>query len=107
MNNISVGDLVVVVRPDICCNNVESIGKIFTVQDISPGENNESFCIYCGKQSSNLLAWDSTDFNTCLGYDLDILQRIKPQKSEISDSELMKKMERKNESLFSISKISL
>lgn len=48
MNNIKVGDLVMVVKPTLCCGNPYSIGKLFTV--IENTIKQISYCIHCGEE---------------------------------------------------------
>jgi hypothetical protein len=45
MENISVGDLVMVVKPSICCRNKEMLGKTFTVTGYPI--YNKKQCIFC------------------------------------------------------------
>ena len=48
---ISVGDLVMVVKPKGCCGNTNSIGKIFTISDIQEGDN---YCRSCNSIRNSL-----------------------------------------------------
>jgi hypothetical protein len=45
MSNIKVGDLVMVVKPAVCCGSVNSIGRIFPVEGI---ERVYGQCAHCG-----------------------------------------------------------
>lgn len=45
--NISVGDLVVVVKPSTCCGSLKAVGKILTV--VNRGLTDRSKCTTCGK----------------------------------------------------------
>jgi len=42
---IKVGDLVMVVKPTVCCGNPAELGIIFTVAEIDSSESN---CVFCG-----------------------------------------------------------
>lgn len=47
--SIKSGDLVMVVKPALCCGSAGNIGRIFTVLEISHFEGR---CIYCGHVST-------------------------------------------------------
>lgn len=58
MSEIKVGDLVVVVKPTLCCGRGESVGKIFTVT----GFRKDHLCV-CGDRSSGTYAVMDDGFN--------------------------------------------
>lgn len=52
---IKVGDLVVVVRPQVCCGSTKRLGAIFTAEYITGGAN---YCANCETKFSNSVdAW--------------------------------------------------
>lgn len=53
MNDIKAGDLVVVVKPSLCCGRTKGIGRIFTVQAVSLGTLR---CTWCGFTSPVVVA---------------------------------------------------
>lgn len=71
MDDIQIGDLVMVVRPTECCKSLKGIGKIFTVEKVS-----RSFarCSECG----TLLYVFSAYFNEDKGYPVKRLKKIDP-----------------------------
>jgi hypothetical protein len=78
---ISVGDMVVVIKPDPCCGNWYSVGMIFTVHEIS--SSGRDFCVCCGELGHEMLAWNGdsrSESNEIQGFELDLLQKIRPVK---------------------------
>lgn len=51
---ITVGDLVMVIKPSPCCKNASDIGYIFEVKSIV---TNSGHCEYCGKKDESLVAY--------------------------------------------------
>jgi len=74
---ISVGDLVMVVKPSLCCGNNEYNGVIFLVAEIS---THLAACGVCGRESEELRAFKNDD----AGYLISRLKRIPPL-SELED----------------------
>jgi hypothetical protein len=48
--DIKAGDLVMVVRPNVCCGSTKYLGHVATVVDVAMGE--ASVCLYCGDTRS-------------------------------------------------------
>ena len=77
-SGIKAGDLVVVVKPSTCCDNSESIGKIFNVSKISL--NQEFQCEKCGA-----LGFSSEFYflkNEHAGHSMERVRKIEPLKEE-------------------------
>lgn len=70
---ISVGDLVVVVKPLYCCGADHGVGFHFVVRDIHPGQL--AYCQKCGKEDQLGDYADSGEAGWC---DLSRLKRIPP-----------------------------
>lgn len=49
------GDLVMVVKPQICCGNTANIGYVFRVLDLRVGR---SACVYCAKVETSMVVCD-------------------------------------------------
>lgn len=52
--NIKKGDLVMVVKPTLCCNSSSGIGLIFTVASTGYGWGK---CAYCSEESKRAIAF--------------------------------------------------
>ena len=78
--NISVGDLVMVVKSSFCCNDDAQNGRIFLVKEIS---SEYCTCGSCGKTSVGIRALRDEG----VGYLLERLVRIKPL-SELTSTEI-------------------
>jgi len=72
---ISVGDLVMVVRPTSCCGNSKNIGAVFIVDDIliNVGE-----CAYCSIKEAVACAFEPNWKYGMGAYSLNRLKRIDP-----------------------------
>jgi hypothetical protein len=70
---IKVGDLVVVVRPTLCCNDARGIGKIFTV--IGPARSESQQCSNCRRVFKTT---DEVTINNGFGIEKRRLKRIPP-----------------------------
>lgn len=78
LNKISAKDLVVVIKPSICCGNTNDLGYHFIVNSISQGN---TCCSTCGhRHNENLFtAWDTVNAKgEKTGYKLECLKRIPP-----------------------------
>ena len=67
---ISVGDLVQVVKPRVCCGDASGLGKVFKVGGFHTG----SFCMACGIVAVDV-AEIAGDFRSC---EISRLKRIPP-----------------------------
>lgn len=74
MNDIKAGDLVMVVKPTLCCGCTASIGTIFTVKKLICCE--EAQCFACGHTAPRVLATRGAGRGP--GYDIETLKRIEP-----------------------------
>ena len=76
------GDLVMVVKPTVCCGNSSAVGKIFTVREISEGVG---ICVWCLRKANKKQA------PTGSGNTAYILSRLKklnpPVKQETTQKE--------------------
>ena len=70
---ISVGDLVQIVRPALCCGSTNYLGWMFKVSDIAT--TGTSRCTYCGVSDRTVDAQDAVDG---LWTDIKRLKRIPP-----------------------------
>jgi len=78
---LQVGDRVIVVYPDPCCGNTNSIGLIFTIVEISKFTDGwEGYCRRCHATFDEALAWkDFAPDGKREGFLLETLQRIDPE----------------------------
>jgi len=68
---IAVGDLVQIVRPTLCCNNMRAIGATFMAKCIRDGSR--SYCVSCGS-TEPVAVVDGLELTT----DIRRLKRIPP-----------------------------
>ena len=68
---ISVGDLVMVIKPAPCCGYDGDVGRPFIVQDI---EKSDGYCIQCGASETSVDALEVDD----AWHDIRTLKRITP-----------------------------
>lgn len=68
--SIEAGDVVMVVRPSLCCGNAAHVGKVFRVLKMEHGVLGE--CVYCRKRGWGTLAKDEPDS----GYELPRLKKL-------------------------------
>lgn len=80
------GDLVMVVRPTVCCWNSSAVGKIFTVREISEGMG---ICVWCLHKANKKQAHTG---NGNTAYILSRLKKINPP-SKIETTEQQKEKE--------------
>lgn len=76
-DDIKPGDLAVVIKPTVCCNNPSAIGVILKVLSIS---HDDSWCVHCGRHRQGLRAHSSFG-----GGDLSRLKKIPPL-AELEDT---------------------
>ena len=76
---IAVGDLVVVVKPTMCCGNRTRLGHIFRVNYLGPSPTKHLRCVYCANRE-RVLVYVSPfqSVPTGDGYPLERLKRIPP-----------------------------
>jgi hypothetical protein len=89
MSNIKVGDLVLVVRPKLCCGQVTGyLGScIYKVSGLVQGESN---CSYCGARCSGSPSRvKAIGEDNPIGFYIERLKKIEP----LSDPETTKKHE--------------
>jgi hypothetical protein len=73
LSAIKTGDLVVVVKPSLCCGNTKHLGTVVRVADVQHIDGRP--CRYCGDDRSGLGAWDDDRVGW---WDLPRLKRIPP-----------------------------
>jgi len=74
MENIKVGDLVIVVKPTTCCGFIGDVGKVFTVLDIDGGIGIPSECWNCGQVSDSIDAAERDNY----WHEIKTLKKIPP-----------------------------
>ena len=72
---ISAGDLVMVIKPTICCGYGGDMGRPFTVLAIAGAEYGPSTCNQCGQESNTV---DAQEVDHCW-HDIRTLKKMPPQ----------------------------